>query len=54
MVDVHKHVITLMDPISAPARVVISWTVMITHVLVGNMLQQCMKLANCVIQILAL
>ena len=36
MVDVHKHVITLMDPISAPAGMVISWTVIIARVLVGT------------------
>ena len=35
MEDVHKHVITLMDPISVPAGMVISWTVIIIHVLVS-------------------
>ena len=50
MVDVHKHVITLMDPISAPAGMVISWTMIITHVLVCS--YSIIALAICIIQIL--
>ena len=34
MVDVHRHVLTLMDLINAPARMVISWIVIFTVVLV--------------------
>ena len=34
MVDVHKRVIILMDPISAPAGMVLRWIMIITHVLV--------------------
>ena len=39
MVDVHKHVKTLMDPISVPAGMVISCTVIIIHVLVYTVSQ---------------
>lgn len=50
MVDVHKHVITLMDPISAPAGMVISWTVIIIHAMVCSYSK--IALAICIIQIL--
>ena len=49
MVDVHKHVITLMDPISAPAGMVLRWIMIITHVLVCIVWH---TLVNYVIQIL--
>ena len=53
MVDVHKCVITLMDPISAPARMVLRWILIITRVLVCTVLHsKCMTLANYIIQIL--
>ena len=36
MVDVHKHVITMMDPIAAPVSMVMSGIMIITHVMVCN------------------
>ena len=46
MVDVHKFVITLSDPIGVPAGMVMSWVMIITHVLVCDV--SCMHNINCI------